>query len=183
MIVMTNIRRQSKLLARFSRGEDGSIAVEGAMAMSVLAVCLIGIVDVGHYVTRGSQMDHALRSTAQYVVNGGEDLSVASQLFTDIYGSGATMTTGLKCACARPRSSYLQTTDPNTNVTSSEPLADQQTEEVASARANGAWNSCSLQCGDQTLVKYVSLKGEASVQSLLAASSTTISEKVYVRVE
>lgn len=75
----------SALLASFrafAGDARGASAVELALITPVLAVLLLGIAEFGQVFFQRTEMHGAVRSGAQYALNGGRDLDVASEIVT-----------------------------------------------------------------------------------------------------
>jgi Flp pilus assembly protein TadG len=92
-----------RFLRRFAHDERGVSAIEFALTAPVLVISLLGVVDIGNVVYRRHDMESALRSGAQYFMNGGEDLTKATQVVDESWTTkpnGVTVTAETFCMCA-----------------------------------------------------------------------------------
>lgn len=71
---------QRNPIRRIARDERGASAVEFALIAPVLAGALVGLIELGHVIYQRTDMHGALRSGAQYVLNGGRDLEIAGEI-------------------------------------------------------------------------------------------------------
>lgn len=178
----------------FQRDERGSMAVEGALALSVLSVVLVGIVGVGGAASAKNVMANALRFSAQYVANGGSDLTVAESVFENTYGPGYdSFASVIECSCAPSRSEIddsagKQTANANgqRNAAEQDENASQQGDNANTANAQdstGAWGQCSIDCGADPIIKYLRLSASDSLKPIFGGDPVYLEEVVYVRVE
>jgi len=58
----------------------GVSAVEFALIAPLLVAMILGVVEIATYVTASTSMDRAVRSGAQYVMNGGTDAVVVQEI-------------------------------------------------------------------------------------------------------
>lgn len=172
--------RVSAKFSSFLRREDGSIAVEGAMVLSVLSISFVGLADVGVAAYKHAQINSSLRSASQHILNDGMNTQLVEDLFRLNYTDpNATFSSKLICRCARERTIAAGgTVDPN-----AAPPAPPKSEEITVVQQNGEWSQCSLACGDQAIVKYLGFDATAIVKSLIKPKDTPISASIYVRVE
>lgn len=77
-------------LNRFRRNRSGVAAVEFAFIAPILAAASLGLADVGSIVTGRMDMHSAVRTGAQYLMNGGKDLDVAKNLVLSSWTSRPT---------------------------------------------------------------------------------------------
>jgi Flp pilus assembly protein TadG len=90
------------LMLKFSRDERGVSAVEFALVVPVLLICLLGVADVGNVVFKRADMESALRSGVQYFMNGGDDLAKAEQVVNESWTTkpeGVTIVAERFCLC------------------------------------------------------------------------------------
>lgn len=66
-----------RLLSRFRSDACGSSAVEFAVILPAMLAATIGIADVGYNVYQRGDLEAAMRSGAQYFMNGGKDIETA----------------------------------------------------------------------------------------------------------
>jgi Flp pilus assembly pilin Flp len=71
----------------FARSQTGASAVEFALIAPFLLVVLLGIAEVGWMTYQRTDMHGAVRSGAQYVMNGGRDLDTAESIVQRSWGS------------------------------------------------------------------------------------------------
>ena len=90
------------LMFKFSRDERGVSAVEFALVVPVLLICLLGVVDIGNVVFKRADMESALRSGVQYFMNGGDDLAKARDVVNESWTTkpaGVTVVADRFCLC------------------------------------------------------------------------------------
>lgn len=166
-------------LGSFLRREDGSIAVEGAMVLSVLSIGFVGLADVGLASYKHAQMNSALRSAAQHIINEGSSTQLVEELFRLNYKDpNASFTSRLVCRCARERVIAAGTVDPQ-----AEPPAPLTEDVSVVQQQDGTWGQCSLACGEQALIKYVGFETSAVIKAMIKPDDTPVSASLYVRVE
>ena len=74
---MFSARRKLRFLGR---DERGVMAIEFALVAPVIMITLVGVVEVGTMMYDRTEMHAALRSGAQYVMNGGRDTVTARDI-------------------------------------------------------------------------------------------------------
>lgn len=92
----------SWLKSRFIKDDRGVAAVEFALFAPVLAICLVGLVDMANYAIQRADMEAALRSGIQYFMNGGSDPDKATQIVLASWTSkpaNATVLVDKFCMC------------------------------------------------------------------------------------
>jgi Flp pilus assembly protein TadG len=67
-------------IRNFARNNSGVAAVEFAFIAPVLAAAMVLTLDVGRMILDRTDMQSAVRAGAQYLMNGGQDLSYAQDL-------------------------------------------------------------------------------------------------------
>jgi Flp pilus assembly protein TadG len=93
-----------RLLNRIRRDERGAAAVEMAMILPFLAVATIMSVSVWDVGMRSQDLHGALKITAQYYLNGGQDDTAAEELGLASWHNkpaGATFVISRACKCAQ----------------------------------------------------------------------------------
>lgn len=71
-----------KEVTRYLQCYSGAVAVEYALLLPVLAVLLVGVIDVGKYIHHRMMVQELSRAAAQYVVQGGNPEKVEADVFT-----------------------------------------------------------------------------------------------------
>lgn len=97
----SSTKRIGKALAR-SRG--GNAAVEFSLILPVLAMMLVGIIDVGTIAYQRTDMFSAIRAGAQYFMAGGSDFERAAELVRSSWTeapSDALVSVDRYCECQR----------------------------------------------------------------------------------
>ena len=90
------------LLASALRSADGTAAVEFAMIVPALATMVLGISQVSDVLVGSSNMQAAARSSIQYVLNGGTDLTTAQNVGLQAWANrpaNATIVASQYCTC------------------------------------------------------------------------------------
>lgn len=90
---------------RFTRELHASAAIEFAIIVPVLAIIVVMISDASSVAVGASHMETALRSSVQYAMNGGIDMSQAQAVGVQAWqgkpnGSNLTVTSICKCGTA-----------------------------------------------------------------------------------
>jgi len=88
-----------RLLRAVRRNREGSVAVEFALFAPVIAVTLLTTADLGLVVYDRMKLTAGVRTATQYVMAGGSDSSVISQLVDDASGLSASTATVIYCEC------------------------------------------------------------------------------------
>lgn len=91
-----------KSIYKFARDQRGVSAVEFALVVPVLLICLVGVVDMGNVVFKRADMESALRSGVQYFMNGGDDLAKAEEVVNESWTTkpeGVTIVAERFCLC------------------------------------------------------------------------------------
>lgn len=91
-----------KILQKIRRDKSGAIAVETAIILPVLIICLLGALDLGFSVYVQQGMSNAAKNGVQYVVKGGRDNdNVTSIVKSSFFGDGDSLTvnTNAYCGC------------------------------------------------------------------------------------
>lgn len=71
----------NKSIARsFAKSRKGAAAVEFSLLLPVLAIMLVGVIDVGIIAYERTDMSQAIRAGAQYFMAGGTDFDRAAQV-------------------------------------------------------------------------------------------------------
>jgi Flp pilus assembly pilin Flp len=102
---MTNPANCSNLLQivrRFARERHANAAIEFAIIVPVLAVMAVTISDASSVAIGASHMETALRSSVQYAMNGGTDMSQAQAVGVQAWQGkphGATLNVTSVCEC------------------------------------------------------------------------------------
>jgi Flp pilus assembly protein TadG len=84
------------------KDEDGVAAVEFALIVPVLAVIAIMLPDTSDIVFGAMNMNMAVRSSIQYAMNSGNDMSAAQTIGNQTWSNkphGATLTASTVCTC------------------------------------------------------------------------------------
>jgi len=93
-----------KWIARaFTQCRRGAAAVEFSLMLPVLAIMLIGVVDVGIIAYERTDMSQAIRAGAQYFMAGGSDFDRAAQVVRNSWSeapSDAIVSVDRFCQCA-----------------------------------------------------------------------------------
>lgn len=76
----SNHSSTGRIARALSRARDGNAAVEFALISPILALMLVGIVDVGTIAYQRTDMFSAVRAGAQYFMAGGSDFDRAAEL-------------------------------------------------------------------------------------------------------
>jgi len=95
----SNTKRIAETLAQ---SRDGNAAVEFSLVLPVLAMMLVGIVDVGVIAYQRTDMFSAVRSGAQYLMAGGSDFERAAELVRNSWTEApddAVVTVDRYCEC------------------------------------------------------------------------------------
>lgn len=168
---MINLKK--KLLQRFSREDDGSVAIEFALVVPVLAGMFLATVDLSGTGFTKSNMSSALRFSGQYIVNGGTDISVAESIFARSYGKQySSFSATMKCSCARSR----HTIDTNGGEQESEP-------EAASVSGDTRdLPKCTLDCGEDPQVQFLNFEAVV-VSNAILGEDRTIRDSLSVRLK
>lgn len=95
-------------LNRIKRGISGLASVEAALIAPVLIILLIGLVDIGRYVSDRGKMTRAVKSGGHYFMVGGADTDAARSLiqsnltsaFGDRYAPQVAVTQYCQCGGA-----------------------------------------------------------------------------------
>lgn len=91
-----------RFISRLLRNLGGQSAVEFALIAPVLVVGLVGAVDQGFNLYQRSDLESAMRSGAQYFMNGGKDIdtavSIVDAAWTD-RPEGAVVESSKFCMC------------------------------------------------------------------------------------
>jgi Flp pilus assembly protein TadG len=102
---MTNLVNRFPLwqtVRRFALELRGAAAIEFAIIVPVLAVIVLMISDASNVAVGGSRMESALRSSVQYVMNGGVDMAQAQAVGLQAWQgkpSNATLSVSSVCKC------------------------------------------------------------------------------------
>lgn len=75
------------MIRRFFKTTDGASAVEFALISPLILVMLIGMIDFGFYIYQKMRLENMAQSTADYLVNGGNDDHVQADVL-DAYSAG-----------------------------------------------------------------------------------------------
>jgi len=89
--------------ARFLLGERGTAAIEFAMIVPVLIVMTVTLSDVATIATGVAEMQGAIRSTIQYAMNGGGDMSAAQSHGLAVWAhkpADGTLSATQSCICS-----------------------------------------------------------------------------------
>jgi Flp pilus assembly pilin Flp len=112
------------LLRPFIKGEDGAAAVEFALIVPVLAIIAVMLPDTSDIVFGAMNMNMAVRSSIQYAMNSGNNMSMAQTIGNQTWTNkphGATLTASTVCTCGSGSGICGQTcvdgSLPNTYVT------------------------------------------------------------------
>lgn len=87
---------------RFIQDSRGTSAIEFALTVPVLLICLLGVVDLGNVVYQRGDLEAALRSGIQYFMSGGTDLNEAKAIVDAAWThrpEGAVLTADKFCLC------------------------------------------------------------------------------------
>jgi Flp pilus assembly protein TadG len=87
---------------RLKSDTGASSAAEFALALPLMLLALIGVADLGNALFQRNDMESALRSGAQYFMNGGSDVSSAVGVVDAAWTSrpeGAVVTSERYCLC------------------------------------------------------------------------------------
>jgi Flp pilus assembly pilin Flp len=68
------------LLRQFGADQRGVSAVEFGLIAPILAMLVLGVAELGHVTYQRTDMHSAVRSGAQYVLNGGRDVDIAQEI-------------------------------------------------------------------------------------------------------
>lgn len=169
-------------ITAFKSKEDGAIAVEGALILSVLAIGFVGLADFGWRSSAKTEMDHAIRASAQYYVNGGSSLPAGEEIFhtTFTHTDNVSFASSVRCSCARDRSTF-DTSD--ADFDQDKAPADHVFQEYDTPQTDGKWQLCTIDCGGDPVVRYVRLSSSAAVSGLLKGDPQTISSEAFVRID
>ena len=91
-----------KYLAFFWSDIRGNSAVEFALILPAMLAALIGIIDLGYNVYQRGDLDAAMRSGAQYFMNGGKDVDTAVSIVDSAWTyrpEGAVVSSEKFCMC------------------------------------------------------------------------------------
>jgi Flp pilus assembly protein TadG len=91
-----------RYLARFWSDARGSSAVEFAVILPAMLAAAIGIADVGYNVYQRGDLEAAMRSGAQYFMNGGKDIETAVAIVDSAWTykpEGAAVRSDQFCMC------------------------------------------------------------------------------------
>ena len=111
-MICRNSRKTLAWLAGFRRAEDGTVAVEFAVAAPVLLILLSGMVDLGLALDQSSSLSNAARAGAQYAIRFPSDTSGITQVVAKAMNadpSDLTVNANLSCEC--PGGSAVACTD------------------------------------------------------------------------
>src|SRR6516164_1710357 len=90
------------LLRPFLKGEHGAAAVEFALIVPILAVIAVMLPDTSDIVFGAMNMNMAVRSSIQYAMNSGSNMTTARAIGNQTWTnkpSGATLTAFTYCQC------------------------------------------------------------------------------------
>jgi len=93
----------SKAMRKFVSDRRGTAAVEFAMNVPVLAAIIIPLIDVSSLAVGVSEMQTAARSTIQYAMNGGTDMSLAQNHGMAVWANrpaNGTFSAVMACLCS-----------------------------------------------------------------------------------
>lgn len=79
--------RGACILSRLKRNVSGIAAVEFALITPVLAIILIGLIDIGRYVSDRGKMTRAIQTGSHYFMVGGDDGDRARQIISGNLGN------------------------------------------------------------------------------------------------
>ena len=91
-----------RIFRKLKRDKSGAIAVETAIILPVLMICLLGALELGFSVYVQQSMSNATKNGVQYVVKGGRsDANVSTIVKNSFIGDGtnATVKTTAYCGC------------------------------------------------------------------------------------
>ena len=97
------MRKTRKHLKRFVKDREGVAAIEFAMIAPVLTFLVLASVDLGKMLIDRTDMQSAVRTGAQYLMNGGQDLDLARDLVLASWASrpeAGTVISERFCTCA-----------------------------------------------------------------------------------
>lgn len=90
--------------ASYISGNDGLAAVEFALIAPFLIALLIGMMDFGMYINQRMQMENIARAAAEYVVKGGEEANVMTDVIAEAVPAtelaAFTFDSGSVCECS-----------------------------------------------------------------------------------
>lgn len=150
-----------RLTRRFARNEEGAIAMEGAIVMSIMAILLLVMVDIGFFISTKVELEQALRAGAQkaLVSTSVTDITAAVQAATSLdvtvaAKSGDTTTT-LACYCDDGSSTDCENVSGGcTTASSPQGFA----EFTASANFSPLFINAGFFSGDMVITEYASIR-------------------------
>jgi Flp pilus assembly pilin Flp len=106
-----NNARAKRIAKAFARARGGVAAVEFGMIAPILAILLIGVIDVGMIAYERVDMSQAIRAGAQYFMAGGSDFDRAAQVVRGSWSEApkdATVKVDRFCLCQKLESACSQ---------------------------------------------------------------------------
>ena len=171
------IKRIRKFSARFRKEESGATAIEFAIVSPVLAGLFLASLDLGATGFTQNNLTSSLRFSAQYIANGGNDLSVAEDVFKRSYGSYQSFSSTLSCTCAYSRYSLDETKADETQASAADEIL---------GSVNGSLKDapqCTKSCGDAPVIRYLELRAKALSRPILGTEYTEVTNAVSVRLK
>ncbi len=175
--VMERAKQASRSIGRFQRGRSGSIAVEGAMFLSLICFGAMQLISIKSTSDMRSRMGDALHVSAQYISQGGTDLSRLETLFTQNYGSTPdSIDTSIICA-APPVT--LNDGSLDTDKETVEAYAVYGTVKKPNAqKPNGDWANCS----ETHPYRFLDLKVSDEAPKMLNEKSELMTSRLRIRI-